>query len=135
MENLTFKFLKVAMRAYGAIIFLVFGSYFIFLFAHDDVMLLKAPRHFEWIIGDVILLLIILWGFFFIISSFIMKKFMSLFCAFLASVISILVGLNKWRMEHLRWLGVWITLLLFLFPSLATIILNRAKGSLSEKRR
>ncbi len=65
MENLTFKLLKVVVRVYGAIIVLVLGSYFTLLLAHNDVILLKVPYHFEWVAGDIILLLIILWGSFF----------------------------------------------------------------------
>lgn len=135
MENLIPKFLKVAGRVYGAIVVLVFGSYFILLFAHDDVMLFKAPRYFEWVAGDIILLLIILWGFFFILSNFGREKLMSLFCVFLASAISMLIGWNNWRMEHPWWLGVLITIFLFLLPSLMTVTLNGDRELLPEQGR
>ncbi len=135
MENLTFKFLKVAVRVYGAIIVLVFGSYFTLLLAHNDVMLLKAPYHFEWVAGDITLLLIILWGFFFILSSFGKGKLMSLFCALLASAISILVGWNNWGKEHLGWLGVLITFFLFLLPLLSSCHFERGPRNCLHERR
>ncbi|GIW01257.1 hypothetical protein [Roseiflexus sp.] len=134
MENLTFKLLKGAVRVYGAIIVLVLGSYFTLLLAHNDVMLLKAPYHFEWVAGDIILLLIILWGFFFILSSFGKGELINLFCAFLASAISILIGWNNWRMEHLWWLGVLIAFFLFMLPSFTTLMLKRAQESIQNER-
>ncbi len=110
--------LKVLMRAYGALVALVFGSYFVSLLAHDDVMLFKAPRHLNWVAGDIVLLLLVLWGGLFALSVG-RKRWMGFLCVFLAAAISILTGFagSPW--------GVLTGMVLFLLPSVIVVLLHR----------
>lgn len=54
-------------------------------------MLFKAPRHLNWVAGDIVLLLLALWGGLFAFSVG-RKRWMGFLCVFLAAAINILTG-------------------------------------------
>lgn len=122
--------LKGLTRAYGILVALILGSYLISLAAHDDLMLLKTPQRFDWIVGEVIALLIILWGVFFALSDPRKRKVMGLLCVFLAVLLSILVGFTSPFPRS----GVFMVVVLFLLPSVTTILLSQVSPSPTDGR-
>ncbi|MBC7227648.1 MAG: hypothetical protein H5T61_10510, partial [Thermoflexales bacterium] len=121
MGNL--KLFRVLTSLYGIVVALLFGTYFISLFVHEDILLFKMPHRLEWVAGDVAVLFIILWGILFAFSVFWKRKTALLLCVFLAFILNILVGWMNWKSGNLsqwRVLGVSIVMLLFLLPSIIT---------------
>ena len=59
---LKLKLLKILFMIYGAYVFLISLILTILLYVHEDLLLIKAPTKLEWIAGDLVLILQMLWG-------------------------------------------------------------------------
>lgn len=119
MERQTFRWIRASVCFYGILTTLIFGGFFISLFAHGDLMLVQALHCLDWMAGDIALLLTILWGILFALTGLTGRSTLALSSLFLALIIVILVGWINWQMSLGPW-GVLIVLLLFFLPSLAT---------------
>jgi len=116
------ELLKILTLFYGAVVVLGAGSFLISVFIHGDLVLFKAPRRFEWVAGDIVLLLMILWGLLFALSSFWRRNVISFFCVLLAFGIVVLVGWNNWTNGNSPWWGILPVAFLFLLPSFTTFV-------------
>ncbi|PKO21644.1 MAG: hypothetical protein CVU38_13615 [Chloroflexi bacterium HGW-Chloroflexi-1] len=128
MEVQTQRSLKIATCIYGVLVVLVFGSVAISLQAHGDLMLMKTPHRFEWIAGDIMLILLVLWGLSFILSTFKrMSRFFGRLALLLSVFGSVLVVCVNLREQTNVWLGLSFVLILFFLPSLAIALVSFRK--------
>lgn len=134
MKEKTFKLFKIVAILYGALVIVILGSFFISLLIHGDLMLVQTPHRFDWIAGDVTLLLIILWGFIYALAGLIEKKALAILSILFALIIVVITGWNNWQMGIGSWWGVLGVLILFLLPSGVTYMMLFQWQSGSEKR-
>jgi len=124
MEPRTQRFLRIAGGIYGTLVAIVFGSVAASLYVHNDLILVKAPFRFTWIAGEIVLLLLFLWGTLFSIASLLIEKRFGKILMSSSLVISLLTGLLvgwlNWKAG--TWLGVLLISILFFLPYVAILI-------------
>ncbi|WP_448594148.1 hypothetical protein, partial [Thermoflexus hugenholtzii] len=67
------KLLKILFIIYGAYVFLISLTFITFLYVHEDLLLVKSPTNLEWIAGDLVLILQMLWGILVALSAMIKR--------------------------------------------------------------
>jgi len=101
---LKLKLLKILFMIYGAYVFLISLILTILLYVHEDLLLIKAPTKLEWIAGDLVLILQMLWGILVALSAMIKRpasRKLAILSLLLALIIHILVGWINWKMGSL----------------------------------
>jgi hypothetical protein len=125
---LKLKLLKILFMIYGAYVFLISLILTILLYVHEDLLLIKAPTKLEWIAGDLVLILQMLWGILVALSAMIKRpasRKLAILSLLLALIIYILVGWINWKMGS--FLGVPLVIFLLLLPSLLLIGTQNAR--------
>jgi hypothetical protein len=124
MEPRTQRFLRIAGCIYGTLVAIVFGSDIVSLYVHNDLLLVKAPFRLAWIAGEIVSLLLFLWGTLFSIASLLIEKRFGKILMSSSLVISLLTGLLvgwlNWKAG--TWLGVLLISILFFLPYVAILI-------------
>nr|WP_290665419.1 hypothetical protein [Ardenticatena sp.] len=85
------KLLRIMTILYGVFMAGIWGSVFISWYRSGDLMLLQSPRHLEDIGGEVLLLVMILWGILFALYGFWKRWEVGLFCGVVASIVTLLM--------------------------------------------
>ncbi len=122
------KLLKILFIIYGICVCLFFATFVISLYVHEDLLLVKAPRHFEWIAGDLVAILGMPWGILVALSTVIKRvagQMLAILSLLLALSINIIVGWISWKIGS--FLGVPMAIFLFLLPSLLLIGTRNAR--------